>query len=140
MVVSNQQSSKSPPPIASKGAIDLKVWRFETRWIGIWKSLGREINVYAWNKKIGKEDEFLASGGSEFQNRGPMTVNVRLPSESTREIRESESDQIRESRRNKIIIKFDDIIKSGMFCRPRRSDGSLERLTHPKCNSKLGKQ
>ena len=31
-------------------------------------------------RKIGKEDEYRVSGGSEFQRRGPMTDKALLPS------------------------------------------------------------
>ena len=36
--------------------------------------------VLSLERKIGREDEFRVSGGSEFQSRGPMTEKALLPS------------------------------------------------------------
>ena len=50
-----------------------------------------------WN--IGKKDEFLVSGGSEFQSRGPMIEKALLPSnDQTLEMeRASESEDLVET-------------------------------------------
>ena len=46
------------------------------------KNLGRERNMKrcasSLERNIGREDEFLVSGGSEFQSRGPMTEKAFL--------------------------------------------------------------
>ena len=49
------------------------------------KSLERERNFekgdLSRERKIGREDVFRVSGGSEFQSRGPMTEKALLPSD-----------------------------------------------------------
>ena len=37
--------------------------------------------VLSRERKIGREDVFRVSGGSEFQSRGPMTEKAILPSD-----------------------------------------------------------